>query len=83
MATVDSSTVSGAAAAALHDYRCATCGYGVAVARPPEFCPMCQSKVWEHAGQPQLRAGTGPSRPSLIETGALHPSGGTGSRGIT
>ena len=51
MATVDSSTVSGRVAAALHDYRCATCGYGVAVARPPESCPMCQSKVWEHAEQ--------------------------------
>ena len=46
MATLDSSTVSGRVAAALHDYRCATCGYGVAVARPPESCPMCQSKVW-------------------------------------
>lgn len=29
------------------DLRCATCGYGVAGARPPGRCPMCTGTRWQ------------------------------------
>ena len=35
------------------DFRCATCGYGVARLRPPERCPMCAGSRWQQ--QPQRR----------------------------
>ncbi len=29
------------------DFRCTTCGYGVARLRPPERCPMCAGSRWQ------------------------------------
>ncbi len=28
------------------EYSCASCGYGIAVYVPPEWCPMCRGRVW-------------------------------------
>ena len=32
-----------------HEFRCAACGYGVALAGPPPPCPMCRATEWEPA----------------------------------
>jgi hypothetical protein len=31
------------------EYRCAACGYGIAVYERPPSCPMCRKPRWEHA----------------------------------
>ena len=33
------------------DFRCTTCGYGVARLRPPERCPMCTGGRWQRHAQ--------------------------------
>ena len=33
------------------DFRCTTCGYGVARLRPPERCPMCGGSRWQQQSQ--------------------------------
>lgn len=38
------------------DFRCTTCGYGVARLRPPERCPMCTGSRWRQ--HPQRLAAT-------------------------
>ena len=40
---------------------CSSCGYGVAVATPPERCPMCGGSTWEHAGPKWLSDSSSPS----------------------
>lgn len=32
------------------EYRCAECGYGVAVRVALPACPMCRGRVWEEIG---------------------------------
>lgn len=39
------------------DFRCITCGYGVARLQPPERCPMCTGNRWQQ--HPQRHAGIG------------------------
>jgi rubrerythrin len=36
-----------AGAEVVGEYRCATCGYGVAVRRALPACPMCGGVTWE------------------------------------
>lgn len=38
------------------DFRCTTCGYGVARLQPPERCPMCTGSRWQHHPQRHLAA---------------------------
>ena len=32
------------------ELRCAACGYGVILTRPPRACPMCQTSTWDEIG---------------------------------
>jgi rubrerythrin len=47
---------------AMREFRCASCGYGISVARLPETCPMCRSTLWEPAAWRPFSAATS-SRP--------------------
>lgn len=45
--------------AVLSGFECSVCGYGVARARPPERCPMCQNEgSWAHVRRPLARPNT-------------------------
>ena len=49
--------------AAMREFRCAGCGYGISVARLPETCPMCRSTLWEPSAWKPFSAATSSSRP--------------------
>lgn len=43
--------------AAVGEFRCSECGYGVIVQRELPPCPMCQGEAWERGGwRPFTRA---------------------------
>jgi rubrerythrin len=48
--------------AAVGEFRCAACGYGVMVQRLLPLCPMCGGNVWEHA-RPGARLRRGQLQP--------------------
>ena len=38
------------------EFRCADCGYGIAISRALPSCPMCGGESWEAALRPAVRA---------------------------
>jgi rubredoxin len=52
------------------DFRCATCGYGVARLRPPERCPMCSGSRWQQQSQRHVTADMGFATPLRLMTEA-------------
>jgi rubrerythrin len=50
------STGLAAGAAAVGEFRCRSCGYGVTVQRALPICPMCGGTEWEQASRPFGRA---------------------------
>jgi predicted Zn-ribbon and HTH transcriptional regulator len=40
---------------ALHDFECASCGYGAVARVAPERCPMCSGSVWSPSAAPDQR----------------------------
>jgi len=54
------------------DFRCTTCGYGVARLRPPERCPMCTGSRWQQHLQRHAARGSAPRDASrhYIDAGA-------------
>ncbi len=54
-----------AGAPAKGEYRCAECGYGVAIHDALPMCPMCQGRLWEPAAwRPFTRASAPVGDPS-------------------
>jgi hypothetical protein len=44
-------TLADGAERSLGDFLCASCGYGIAVSRLPEQCPMCAASEWVEKGR--------------------------------
>ena len=51
------------------DFRCATCGYGVARLPPPERCPMCAGGRWEQ--HPKLHVAGGLRFDAAVVVGSM------------
>jgi rubrerythrin len=47
--------------AAVGEYHCSECGYGVAVQRVLPLCPMCGGTVWEAAAWQPFALGQAPA----------------------
>jgi rubredoxin len=55
------------------DFRCMTCGYGIARLQPPERCPMCTGSRWQL--YPQTRVGSDPRLEMILSSRSIAAPG--------